>query len=404
MRICNIIQRYPPAVGGSETWCQKVCQHVSGEGNDVLVLTQNINEEEEFWRDPSPENCILRLGPYSFDGKIKIRRYQRSLPIYWIHHGVYKFMDAFLGIYFYGPHSREMYTKMYAEIKMSDIVHTYTIPYPHNYVSLILSKLAGKPIVITPFFHTGHQNYEKRSFYFLMKFCDAVIVLSNYEREHLIRAGVNPEKIFVTGAGVDPKLYVQKDPNQIKKLLSEYNINDNENVVVFLGRKTDYKGVDQLISAARKILLERHNIKFLLVGPTNPWFSNLYNTLSAEEKAFIIDAGYLNHDDKIGILYRADLLCLPSKFESFGIVFLEAWICNTPVIGSDKGAQPSVIEDAGLTFAFGNTEDLAKKIMYILDNEEIANSMVANGKKMINEKYTWSKIGEKVLKVYKSLC
>ncbi|MGD0952157.1 MAG: glycosyltransferase family 4 protein [Methanotrichaceae archaeon] len=403
MKICNIIQRYPPAIGGSEIWCQKVCQYISKKGNEVLVLTLNINMEEEFWKEPTPEDCILRLGPCNYDGKIKVRRYQRSLPVYWIYHGIYKFLYEILGIYFYGPHSLEMYVKMYSEIKNCDIVHTYTIPYPHNYISVIMAKLARKRIVITPFFHVGHPHYERLSFYILIRLCDAVIVMSDYEKKHFIKKGISPKKLFVTGAGVDPEVYTQKNYEEFKDKLKKYDINDETKLVVFLGRKTDYKGTDQLIAAAKKILLDRRDVKFLLVGPTNPWFDNLYNELSSEEKNFIIDVGFLDEEDKINLLHRADLLCLPSKFESFGIVYLEAWICNTAVIGSDRGAQPSVIEDGGLTFEYGNIVELTDKILYLLDNTDLSQEMVKNGKRLVDEKYTWDRIGENVLKIYETL-
>jgi glycosyltransferase involved in cell wall biosynthesis len=369
-------------------------------GHEVTVLTLDVNEEDEFWADPLPSNCIMRFGPCSYDGRIKVRRYRRSLPIDWVHRSLYVFLDKVLGIYFYGPHSWKMYKKMFNEIKKCDIVHTHTVPYPHNYISFMEAKLARKKIVITPHFHTGHPHYERLSFYILLKLCDSVITVSNYERDYLIKKGVNPKKIFVTGNGVEPELYKPKNYEEFEKKLSGYGIDHETKLVVFIGRKADYKGVDTLIEAAKKLLKNRKDIKFVLAGPGNPWFNKLYETLSSEEKNKIIDMGFLSETEKVNLLHRADLLCLPSKFEAFGIVFLEAWICNTPVIGSDKGAQPSVIEDAGLTFRFGDAEELAKKILYIIDNDEIAKKMADKGKRMIMEKYTWSKIGEKVLAVY----
>ena len=55
MKILHIIQRYPPAVGGSELWCREICQYLATTGDEVRVLTLNVLEEEEFWRDPPIE-------------------------------------------------------------------------------------------------------------------------------------------------------------------------------------------------------------------------------------------------------------------------------------------------------------------------------------------------------------
>jgi glycosyltransferase involved in cell wall biosynthesis len=403
LRICNVIQRYPPAVGGSETWCQEVCRYVAKQGSDVSVLTLDVYDEAEFWRDPSPDKCTVRFGPCNFDGNIKVRRYRRDIPNYYIYHSVYKFLDRGLGLYFYGPHSSEMYREMYREIKGSDILHTHTLPYPHNFFSLLNGKLADKKIVITPHFHPNHPHYERKILYWLLNRCDSVITVSDYEKDYLMGAGVDPEKISVTGNGVNPDLYVLSDEEQYHDCLKMHDIDDNTKVVTFIGRKADYKGVDTLIAAAKKILPVRKDTKFLLVGPRLPWFEQLYSGLSPEERQYIIDIGYISQQEKVYLLHRSDILCLPSKFEAFGIVFLEAWICNTPVIGSDQGAQPSVIGEDGVTFHYGDANDLAEKILYLLDDEKASRRMAENGKNKVLERYTWDKIGEKVLQVYNSL-
>ena len=76
----------------------------------------------------------------------------------------------------------------------------------------------------------------------------------------------------------------------------------------------------------------------------------------------IIDLGTVSDQEKINLLHLAEVLVLPSRFEAFGIVFLEAWACGTPVIGAATGAIPSVIGEGGLTFPYGDATQLAEKL------------------------------------------
>ena len=84
MRVLHLIQRYPPAVGGSETWCREVSRYLSAMGDDVKVLTLDILEEEEYWKHPAYDHWRVQLGRIDWDDGVLVRRYRRSLPIHLI--------------------------------------------------------------------------------------------------------------------------------------------------------------------------------------------------------------------------------------------------------------------------------------------------------------------------------
>ena len=405
MKICNVIQRYPPAVGGSETWAQEVLRFAAKQGHEVDVFTYNVNKEEEFWRNPPVEDNLLSFGPANFDKGVFVRRFNRDLPINLLHHCVYGgLFDKLLKIYFYGPHSVQMYGQMFKRFKEYDIIHTHTVPYPHNFVSYFASRLHGKKLVITPHFHPDHPHYERWSNYALLKKSDAVITVTEWEKDYLAGKGIDREKLFVSGNGINVEEYKATDLISFRKQLKQkWGVDESDQIVLFLGRKMESKGIDTLIESAKDILSKRKNVKFLLAGPNLLWFDKLYSKLSKKEKESIIDLGYLSKQEKVNLLHVSDLFVLPSKFEAFGIVFLEAWICGTPVIGSDLGAMPSVIGDGGLVAKFGNSIDLKEKIEFILDNKSEAEKMARNGKKKVLENFTWEKIGEKVEEVYSFL-
>lgn len=401
MKIVNVIQRYPPAVGGSETWCQEVCRYLAMKGHNVKVLTLDINEEEEYWREPIDGECTIVLGKMTFDNGITVRRYHRSLPIYSVYHILYKkILDKIFNVYFYGPHSGEMYGRMWREIKKADIVSLYTVPHPHNFIAFIIAKLLKKQVTIAPFFHPNHPFYERRSYYWLLKHCDAVITLTDFERDYLQSKGIPSEKLHVTGCGIHPEQYVPGDVDSFRsRLQSGYGVKEGDRLITFIGRKTPEKGVGHLIEAVKDLRREMP-LKLFLAGPGFDWYKNLYDSLSEEEKKIIVDLGVISHQDKVNLLHLSDLLVLPSKYESFGIVFLEAWICDVPVVGSDEGAIPSVIGEGGFVFKFGNIEDLKAKLKDAL-KDEAKREAATKGKEMVSTKYTWDIIATKAEKVMK---
>ena len=131
-----MIQRYFPAVGGSEVWCREVSRDLAAAGDDVEVLTLDVIEEEEYWRDPAVDDCTTRLGHLEWDGAILVRRFRRSLPIHTVYHGVFdRLLYRRLGIHFFGPHSAALYAQLPRAVQTADVVHHHTVPYPHNFVA-----------------------------------------------------------------------------------------------------------------------------------------------------------------------------------------------------------------------------------------------------------------------------
>ncbi|GKT10725.1 glycosyltransferase family 4 protein [Desulforhabdus sp. TSK] len=400
MRMVHVIQRYPPAVGGSETWCQEICRYLAQKGHCIRVLTLNINREEEFSREPFDHERTIAFGKMMLDRGVWVRRYRRSLPIPVISFFVYRLLfDKLFNFYFAGPHSVEMYGRMWREIRAADVVFLHTLPYSHNYVAFALAKLFEKKVVIVPHFHPGHPHYERKSHYWLLTNCDAVLAVSEFEKQYLESRSLQPEKVFVTGNAIHPEEFLPKDLEDFKaRLHAKYSLLPGDRLIIFIGRKTQYKGVGHLIHAV-KDLMDKLPIRLFLVGPAFEWYHDLYNALSQEEKSRIIEMGVLSHQEKVNLLHMSELLVLPSQFEAFGIVFLEAWICGTPVLGTTEGAMPGVVGNEGFLCRFGDVESLKTALMDALSDKERLKEMGARGRAKVLERYTWLRIGAKVQEV-----
>jgi glycosyltransferase involved in cell wall biosynthesis len=402
VRVLHLIQRYPPAVGGSETWCREVSQYLSALGDDVKVLTLDILEEEEYWQNPAYDRWHVQLGRLDWDDGVLVRRYKRSLPIHLLHQLVFRFMlDKLLRIYFYGPHSVEMYGRLFAEAKAADVVHLHTMPYPHNFFGYLAARLRRKRVVMTPHFHPDHPHYERWSNYWLLRHCDAIIAVSDYERDYLARKGVDASKIIVTGNGVHLRDYVAHDLERFEaEIRRRHHLWPSSKIILFLGRKLEYKGLATLVAAVQQ-LSAVDDIVLLLAGPSSAWFKEFYETLPAKDRERIIDLGTVSAQEKTNLLHLAQVLVLPSRFEAFGIVFLEAWACGTPVIGAATGAIPSVIGDGGLTFPYGDVPQLAGQLRTILHNSHLAHTMALRGRQRLQSAYTWDHIGRLTRETYR---
>jgi glycosyltransferase involved in cell wall biosynthesis len=402
VRVLHLIQRYPPAVGGSETWCREVSRYLSATGDDVKVLTLDILEEEEYWRAPDPDHWRVRLGPVDWDDGVLVRRYKRSLPIHLLYHLVFRLiLDKLFRIYFYGPHSIEMYGRLFAEAAAADVVHLHTMPYPHNFIGYLAARLRQKRVVITPHFHPDHPHYERWSNYWLLRRCDAVIAVSDYERDYLVKKGVDPAKIIVTGNGVHIQDYVAHGLEQFEaELRRRHRLSAATKIILFVGRKLQYKGIATL-GAAVQHMSDADDVVLFLVGPSSSWFEEFYGTLSAKARERIIDLGTVSDQEKINLLHLAEVLVLPSRFEAFGIVFLEAWACGTPVIGAATGAIPSVVGEGGVTFPYGDAKQLVEKLRTMLRDEHLAHAMASRGQRRLRSKFTWDHIGRLTRESYR---
>lgn len=403
MRVLNIIQRYYPAIGGAELWCRMICQYLSKNNVDVNILTLAVDKEEEYWHDKSPGKNFKYLGRFDYDDQIKVRRYRRNIPTPGFKFLSKRILDEIFGVYFYGPHSLEMYFNLPAQIKNSDIVHLHALPHSHNIIGFFMAKAFKKPIVITPHFHPGHHFYERKMNYFIMHYSDKVLAVSEYEKVHFIKEGIPKEKIMVTGNAIDPEEYLPKNLPSFKEVLfKKYNINTDTKIVIFIGRKIEYKGIQILVNSLKRIK-SKMDLKLFLIGPATEWFEKFYAGLNQQERDYIIDLGEISHQDKVNILHLSNVLVLPSEYEAFGIVFLEAWICGIPVIGTDRGAMPYVIDGGGLAFKYGDCKELSEKIKLILMDPSLSQKMVREGKNKVLNLYNHSKIGSLVLNVYREV-
>jgi len=115
--------------------------------------------------------------------------------------------------------------------------------------------------------------------------------------------------------------------------------------------------------------------------------------------------GFIPEEDKRDLLDACDILVLPSRTDSFGIVFLEAWLYDKPVIGARAGGIPAVISDGidGFLVPFGDAQALARRLGELLTDKALARRLGEAGHRKVLAEMTWDRKYAAVRRVYERL-
>lgn len=159
--------------------------------------------------------------------------------------------------------------------------------------------------------------------------------------------------------------------------LAKYKPNDSENfenpTIFYVGRLEKRKGVKYLIRAFKLLQLKMPNVQ-LLIGGAGPDREKLEELVAEEEIPNVRFLGYLEDDEKIKIMQKADVFCSPAIYgESFGIVLIEAMACGKPVVAGANIGYEQVLRETGAISLVNpkDTLDFARRLEIFITNEDI---------------------------------
>lgn len=187
---------------------------------------------------------------------------------------------------------------------------------------------------------------------------------------------------------------MEVDAGRIK---SDHDIHPYAPVVLFVGRMNYQKGPDLLVQAIPKVLANRWDVKFVLIGEgeMRPVCENLAARLSVSDSCHFL--GYASEEVKKEWVNACNIMCVPSRNEPFGIVLLEAWDACKNIVATDAVELVDNFRN-GVT-VYKNPESIAWGINYVLDNYADGELGKA-GRELLREKYNWDRIAEKTVEVY----
>jgi glycosyltransferase involved in cell wall biosynthesis len=393
MRILNLIQRFPPVIGGAEAWCEGVTRYLANRGHSVEVLSLRVVDEAGLWGDIMPPSHVA-VGPVDLYPGIRVRRCRPSDTAW----GFVRLLEI-AGAQVSGRYSAELFGRVAAAVRRADVVHLHHHFVPLSFWGLAIARLNRRPVVVTPHLHPGDPTNEQPLAWWLLRKCDAVIAVTPHEAELYVRGGVRCDRAVVSSNAVDADRFESGRRIGLREeVRSRWGLSGETRVVTFLGRKQERKDISVLIQAARR-LGETMDLAVVLVGPQSDWYREAIETWDC--KAFrLIDVPVIPEETKVAVLAASDVVVQPSWEEAFGIVFLEAWASGLPVIGAHWGAIPQVIRDAGLTFARGDAANLAERLDWLFTHPEEACAMAQRGRLRVARDHTWERVGFAVEQAY----
>jgi glycogen(starch) synthase len=231
-----------------------------------------------------------------------------------------------------------------------------------------------------------------------------VIACSHYMREQIVDIfGVAEKRVSVIPNGIDPDDLQAQDPAELVRLRSEFAAPE-EKLVLLIGRLVYEKGFQLALEAMPRLIDAVPGTRFLVAG-SGTHEAELHR--QAEELGLMEHGTFLGWigDDVLHSLYRiADLTVVPSIYEPFGLVALEAMASGCPCIVADTGGLREVVvhEEGGLRFRADDPAALAEVAIRVLSDDELGRRLVADAYEHVR-RFDWGDVAEQTVAVYADL-
>lgn len=393
MKILYVSSLYPPAIGGAQIQLHHLARAAQAAGADVKALCYSDRNRTD-WLRFTTFACETPLD-YEYEGipvhRMGFRPDTRLRMLPWA--------AAYYPCIVPAARAIARLTQPYVAEACAgmDLIHLTRIG--REFIAracLEQARQQGIPSVLTPNHHPRWRGWRYAEYDHLYREADALIVYTESEKETLVQdIGVEADRIHVTGVGP-----IVSEDYSVEDFRSAHGL-EGQRYVLFLGQQYEYKGMAGVLGAAKLVWKEFPDVRFVFIGPHTPYSRELFQGVSDPR---VLNLGAVSMADKAAALAGCEFLCMPSMQESFGGVYIEAWCYGKAAIGGRIPAIQCVIDD-GVNGLLTSQEpaELAGHIAALLRDPERCARMGEAGRTKGREQFSWERIAEKTLDIYRGL-
>jgi UDP-glucose:(heptosyl)LPS alpha-1,3-glucosyltransferase len=235
--------------------------------------------------------------------------------------------------------------------------------------------------------------------------CQKFIAVSNLTRDIFLQEyNIDPQRVTVIHPGVDLNDYATADKRLIRgDIRKEYGFRSEEPIILFASMNFEIKGLDAIMLSLAKLKARQHSFKLLIAGKGN---LRKYTQMAREANIAdeVVFTGMLSKEKLIRLYLAGDMYIMLSKFDTFGMVVLEAMAAGLPVIISSNVGAKDLVQEGENGFIISDTSDsdyIAAKIALLLD-ENIRRQM-AEAAYQTAAQNTWDDVTKKYAAIYENL-
>ncbi|MCI4358618.1 MAG: glycosyltransferase family 4 protein [Thermoplasmata archaeon] len=375
LRIVELTQRFSPALGGVEQHVAHLATELGRAGHSVEIVTSDLSRDRPF----------TRIGIAPPPAPFPVRR-----------HRAYRLLPAPHGLGILSPGML-----IDALTGRADVIHAHAFGYFPTWVGALAGRLGRSKLVITA--HSdegsgtpGSLRYARWVTRGTLRQADRTVAQTEMEATRLRTLGVDPQRIEVIPTPIDLEEFHDLAPSRSPKARP---------VVLFVGRLyLEQKGLDLLLRALAKLPRDRQP-DLRLVGEdwgSRPELERLASHLGVQDRVTI--TGRLSRPEVLREYASADLFVLPSRFDSFPVVLLEAMAAGLPIIATRVGGIPEVVAEGstGLLVPPGDVDRLKEAMETALRDDSLRRSLGQAGLRAVDA-YSWKRLAPRYIAMFSEL-
>lgn len=372
-RFLVFTELFMPTKGGTAVWFDEVYRRLGGKG--IHILTARVPGGDDY--DRTHANTVHRLD---------LARHAWLRP---------SSLPAYFRLFFHGLRAGFRYE--------FEAVHAGRV-LPEGLVAWCVARLIRMPVMI--YAHgeeiTTWKRHRRRlwAMCYAYKNADKVIANSEFTRNELVKLGVDPQRIVIIHPGVDLERF---HPNyETADLRALIGLGPEVQLILSVGRLSRRKGFDQVIAALPRLLEKGLDVHHALIGIGE---DRSYLEAKARDHGVMERVHFLGHVESNDLprwYCAADVFAMPNReidgdTEGFGMVFMEAAACGTPVVAGMAGGTGAAVQDGhtGLRVEGQQLDSVEQALLSLLGDRALASRIATAASERARSEFGWDRVAVK---------